>query len=75
MYLHVICGISKQTAKGDGIGYSAQIDKQNSRQGLDVQGIIKITCKERQLSLNIQTQTATKPEKRKTDSKREIKKE
>lgn len=64
MYLHVLGGVSKQAAKGDGIGYSAQVNKQGSRQGLDVQAIVEIACKEWQLSLNIPNQTTTKPEKR-----------
>lgn len=60
-YLHVFCGIPKQASKGDGVGDCAQIDEQNGREGLDMQSVVEVAGKKRQLPLDVEDETAAKP--------------
>lgn len=60
-YLHVFRGIPKQAPKRDGVGDCAQIDEQNGGEGLDMQRVVEVAGKKRQLSLDVEDETTTKP--------------
>ena len=61
--LHVIRGVPQQTTEGDGVCYSAQVNKQNGRQGLDVECVREVTEEEGHFPLDVEYETATKPKK------------
>lgn len=60
--LHVLRSVSQQTTEGDGVRYSSQVNKHNSRQGLNVKRVGEVTDEERRFSLNVKFETPTKPE-------------
>lgn len=60
--LHVLRSVSQQTTKGDGVRYSSQVNKHNSRQGLNVKRVGEVTDEERRFSLDVEFETPTKPE-------------
>lgn len=41
--LVVVCGVAQQASEGDGVGDAAQVDKEHSRDGLDVESLVQIT--------------------------------
>lgn len=62
--LHVFCSVPQETPEGDGVCYSSQVNKQNGRQGLNVNCIGEVTQEERHFSFDVQYETSTKPENR-----------
>lgn len=59
--LHVVCGISQQPSKGDGVSYGAQVNKQDGRQRLNVQGVVEVAGEEWKFSFDVQNETSTEP--------------
>lgn len=59
LYLVVVCSISKEATKGDGIGDATQVDEEHSWDGLDVEPLIEITWQPWQFPLYVQVQTTT----------------
>lgn len=59
MYLVVVSCISKEAAKCDCIGDAAQVDEENSGDGLDVETLIEVTGDPGKLTLDVQKQTTT----------------
>lgn len=55
-YLVVVCGVSEETTKGDGISDAAQIDEEHSGDGLDVESLVEIAGQERKFPLYVQVQ-------------------
>lgn len=62
-YLHVVRSVAEQASKSDGIGDRAQIDEQNSGQGLDMQRVAEVAGKKRQLPLDVQDEASAKPKR------------
>lgn len=60
-HLIIVCGIPQKPTEGDSIGDTAEVDEQDSRDGLDVEAIIEVTWEPGQLPLYIQTQSSKKP--------------
>lgn len=62
--LHIICCVSQQSSKGDGIGYSSQVDEEDGGKGLDVECVVEVTGKERGFPLDIFYQATKKSEQK-----------
>lgn len=62
-HLHAVRSVAEQASKSDGIGDCAQIDEQNGGQGLDMQPVVEVTGKKRQLPLGVQDEASAKPKR------------
>lgn len=51
--LHVFRGIAQKAAKSDGVGHSSQVNKQDGRQGLNVNCVSEVTEEERRFSFDV----------------------
>lgn len=60
-HLIIVCGIPQKPTKGDGVGDTAEVDEQNSRDGLDVEAVIEVTWEPGQLPLDIQAKAPKEP--------------
>lgn len=60
-HLIVVCGVPQESPKGDGVGDAAEVDKQDGRDGLNVEAIIEVTWEPRQFPFDIQTQPTKEP--------------